>query len=534
MTSAIVSSTIDADYPVSGQDNDSQGFRDNFSVIKDGLAIANAEITVLQNTSAKLNVDNDFGGNVIDNATTNRLYGSVYSTTSTATTNVSLANGEYQRIQVVGNHTVAFTDWPETDKFAKIRLELKSNGTAQTITFSTEGGGIVRTEITQTLASVTDVNRKASTVATTSAVLSFLTANKLGTFNVGDLVFGTGLLSSATIGAIGAVTGAVTLTTKPTPVPYTSINGLTSTVSCASSSIIPGAKVTLSDVTGISGLSTSTTYYAYDVAAGTGFKLAATYADAIAGTPIITGLRGTISYTAIALNGRVTTAGSSAAGIPVGNKITLSNTDGAGGIDTVTTYYTYNCDSTGFNLAATLLDALSATPITLSAIFTGVGTASHYGQFNGAATATFRELNPSANRVTVSSTTNMYVDMPIKFSGSPINSGGIVPGRQYYITNIIDGSGIRISETKQGEPVTLTDTSPAPPPSLTINDTTVLTVFCSSQVITPATGLTITTSDGIFPYPFQVSNDVNKIRIVEAWTSDGGTNIFLKYIGEFA
>ena len=38
MSSNIVSETIDAEFPVAGQDNDTQGFRDNFSTIKDSLS----------------------------------------------------------------------------------------------------------------------------------------------------------------------------------------------------------------------------------------------------------------------------------------------------------------------------------------------------------------------------------------------------------------------------------------------------------------------------------------------------------------
>jgi hypothetical protein len=74
-------------------------------------------------------------------------------------------------------------------------------------------------------------------------------------------------------------------------------------------------------------------------------------------------LRGTVSYTAIALNGRVTTA-SSAAGIPIGNKVTLSATTGLTGIVAEATYYMYSCDSNGFNIAASYADALLGTPIT--------------------------------------------------------------------------------------------------------------------------------------------------------------------------
>ena len=54
MASSIISDTIDGAYPVAGIDNDTQGFRDNFTIIKTGLATATSEITTLQNTTAKL------------------------------------------------------------------------------------------------------------------------------------------------------------------------------------------------------------------------------------------------------------------------------------------------------------------------------------------------------------------------------------------------------------------------------------------------------------------------------------------------
>ena len=45
MASNIISSTIDESYPVAGQDNDTQGFRDNFNIIK----TAASTFTVLGN-----------------------------------------------------------------------------------------------------------------------------------------------------------------------------------------------------------------------------------------------------------------------------------------------------------------------------------------------------------------------------------------------------------------------------------------------------------------------------------------------------
>ena len=42
------------DFPVAGQDNDSQGFRDNFTTIKTGLQTAQSEISTLQTQYSKI------------------------------------------------------------------------------------------------------------------------------------------------------------------------------------------------------------------------------------------------------------------------------------------------------------------------------------------------------------------------------------------------------------------------------------------------------------------------------------------------
>ena len=60
MASTIISGTIDAAYPVAGVDNDTQGFRDNFTVIKTGLATAASEVYYIAKQTAKLNASNDF------------------------------------------------------------------------------------------------------------------------------------------------------------------------------------------------------------------------------------------------------------------------------------------------------------------------------------------------------------------------------------------------------------------------------------------------------------------------------------------
>jgi len=50
MASLINPTNIDVTYPIAGQDNDTQGFRDNFSSIKNNLNTAKNEISAIQST----------------------------------------------------------------------------------------------------------------------------------------------------------------------------------------------------------------------------------------------------------------------------------------------------------------------------------------------------------------------------------------------------------------------------------------------------------------------------------------------------
>ena len=60
MASNIDTTSIDATFPVAGQDNNSQGFRDNFNVSKNNFTAAKSEIETLQTSTAKLNAEINF------------------------------------------------------------------------------------------------------------------------------------------------------------------------------------------------------------------------------------------------------------------------------------------------------------------------------------------------------------------------------------------------------------------------------------------------------------------------------------------
>jgi len=144
MTSTIVFDTIDETFPEAGKDNNSQGFRDNFAIIKDGLNTASSEITILQNNTAKKNEDNDFNGVDISNAVFVNNTSSVQNL-STQSTNFTIYADEadmyYGTVTGGSDMIITFDNWPEAPRYRVIRLILKSAGTQKNIRFA---GGAMR------------------------------------------------------------------------------------------------------------------------------------------------------------------------------------------------------------------------------------------------------------------------------------------------------------------------------------------------------------------------------------------------------
>ena len=73
MTSAINYNNIDATFPVAGQDNSSQGFRDNFQNIKTNFQYAASEISALQANAVVAGQDNNISGSILANAAVSGL-----------------------------------------------------------------------------------------------------------------------------------------------------------------------------------------------------------------------------------------------------------------------------------------------------------------------------------------------------------------------------------------------------------------------------------------------------------------------------
>ena len=147
MASNINTTTINTAYPVAGQDNDSQGFRDNFANTNSNFVEAKAEIEDIQSKgifkSALVgagSLDNDMAGSEIKSAKNVDNREKVVSHIATENPlNLGIKAGSYHTITPNASFTLAFSDgtsadWPATGSYSKVRLEVIVDSVAKTIT----------------------------------------------------------------------------------------------------------------------------------------------------------------------------------------------------------------------------------------------------------------------------------------------------------------------------------------------------------------------------------------------------------------
>jgi len=141
MASKINATNINGDYPVAGQDNNSQGFRDNFTNIRNNFSSAALEISDLQDKvvlKSALNdevLDNNFDGTVIRNA---RFIGSRETVipigSTSGTVSINYASASFFTLSTSDDITLEFNNPTPTDTLTKFRIRIDVTDTAHTVT----------------------------------------------------------------------------------------------------------------------------------------------------------------------------------------------------------------------------------------------------------------------------------------------------------------------------------------------------------------------------------------------------------------
>jgi len=148
MTSQIDPNSIDNQYPVAGQDNSTQGFRDNFSFTRINFQAAKDEITDLQN---KVLLKSALAGETLDNNLNGALlYGARIQNFSATQLNlgsrsgsltINYAAGHYQILSINSSVSLNFTGFPGNN-LAWIILRVEANaGETLTLPSAVGAGG---------------------------------------------------------------------------------------------------------------------------------------------------------------------------------------------------------------------------------------------------------------------------------------------------------------------------------------------------------------------------------------------------------
>lgn len=141
MSSNINPNNIDGTYPVAGQDNNSQGFRDNFTNIKTNFQYAEDEITDLQNNAvlksalSGTTLNNDMLGSLLSNAQLQDMgYTRLALGTTGGSTTINYAAGTYQTLTTNASVSLTFTNWPAAGVAGEVYLQITVSSTAHTLT----------------------------------------------------------------------------------------------------------------------------------------------------------------------------------------------------------------------------------------------------------------------------------------------------------------------------------------------------------------------------------------------------------------
>jgi hypothetical protein len=141
MTSAINPNNIDGAYPVAGQDNNSQGFRDNFTNTKTNFQYAKDEITDLQNKAvlkAPLSgstLNNNMLGAVLSNAQLQDISETrVALGTLSSTVTIDYSLGSVQTVTTAGAISLAFANFPPSGAAGAVQVQITISSPAHTVT----------------------------------------------------------------------------------------------------------------------------------------------------------------------------------------------------------------------------------------------------------------------------------------------------------------------------------------------------------------------------------------------------------------
>ena len=450
--SQINTNGIDVNYPVPGQNNNSQGFRDNFAQIRTQLNTGANEITDLQSkvvVKAALNnstLNNDMGNTLISNASTRGFRATTYNLgnalAGTVVVDVNRADVQFGALQ--GNVVLSFGNWAPTNTQSNVVLRLAFANAAGTPAYISLPSSCVNSNNNFGVTLLENYANVGGTATLSAPANANIIELRFSTIDCGNTV------TVEPINRPYQTTQVVTRDPVPTGLPG-DVNG----------DVAVG--VSIGQVTANTTLNGPTVITA-NTFTSTG--------SSISGTTLTIGTltAGTISP------GMLLTSGAAA------NTYIVSNQTGTGSGSTWTVSPSQTVSSTAINGSTGIItDANNVAVLTVGVQTSGVVqpgmilngtnvTANTFivknisGSGNGStwqvSTAQFganTTIGGNIGLLTVSNTTGFYRDMPITFTGTTF--GNINTGTTYYVKEIASATGVTLSTTPAGAMLTLSNAS---------------------------------------------------------------------------
>lgn len=427
---------IDTNYPVPGQNNSSQGFRDNFSQIKTNLNTAGTEITDLQNkvvVKAALtdtSINNDMANTLISNCATQGFRATTYNLgnalSGTVLVNVNRADVQYG--SVASNVILQFSGWSPTNTESNVVLRLNISNANASISLpsqcvsSNNNFGVVLLENYANVSNVAVITAPSNVSVLEYTFSSIDCGNSITVEPTNRPYQSTQVVTRnpPPTGQPGDVSGTISVSSAVDQINATTTANIptviTSNTFSATSSNISGTTFNVGSLTG--------TIAVGMILSGTGVT---------ANTYVVSGAGSTWTVS------QSSTTGSS---------ITIT---GASGIITAANslpILTVGVQTSGTVQPGMILSGSGVTANTfIVKNLSGSGSGSRW-QVSAAQYAAPTTINGAIDVMTVNSTANFYRDMPITFVGNTY--GNITSGNTYYVKEIASNTAITLADTAGG------------------------------------------------------------------------------------
>lgn len=296
--SQINTNGINTNYPVPGQNNSSQGFRDNFAQIKNGLNTASTEITDLQNKAvlkAALDnsvLNNDMANTLISNASTRGWRATTYNLgnalSGTVLIDVNKADVHYGA--VTANVNLQFGSWApvNTESSVTVRLTVANANAVislpNQVISSNNNYGVTILENYANISNTATITAPADVDVLEYTFTSLDCGNTITVSPVNRPYQSTQIITRnpPPTGEPGDVNGTIAVSTEVTQLPITSSNAADffTVASGNTSGLYPELPVVFTGTSFEANITSGTTYYVRNVVSNTTFTVSSTIGGA--------------------------------------------------------------------------------------------------------------------------------------------------------------------------------------------------------------------------------------------------------------